>query len=388
MTEKLFYKDSHLSEFTATVVSCEPSGEGFEVVLDRTAFFPEGGGQAADVGILDDAAVTDVQEKADKVIHYTDSPLAEGGQVKGQIDWQRRFSMMQQHTGEHIVSGLVHSRFGYNNVGFHLSDSICTLDLSGALTKEELEEIEYAANEVIASNLPVEITYPDKKALSKMEYRSKIEIEGQVRIVTIPGVDVCACCAPHLKYTGEIGLLKFIHAQSYKGGVRITMVCGFRALCDYRAKETSVKAIMQSLSSKEELIADAVERMKEECTALKGQLAQQQRTILSYRAAEVPEGEKMVCLFEKELSGNGPRELMNMVLDRGAGICAVFAGNDETGYRYVIGSRTVDVRTLCKGLNEAFAGRGGGKPEMVQGSAAGAEDAILRFMLEAGEERK
>lgn len=388
MTEKIFYRDSHQKAFTATVISCEPSGKMFEVVLDRTAFFPEGGGQAADTGTLDNVRVTDVQERGESILHMTEKPLAVGSRVKGEIDWDKRFSRMQQHTGEHIVSGLIHSRFGYDNVGFHLNDEICTLDLSGALSKEELDEIEYAANEVIAANLPVEVSYPDKEQLAKMEYRSKIEIEGQVRIITIPDVDVCACCAPHMSYTGEIGLLKFIQAQNYKGGVRITMVCGFRALRDYRAKEASVKSIMRSLSAKEELIADAVERLKDECLELKGQLAQIQRKILKYRAGEVPEDEAVVCLFEQELAGNGARELMNLILDRGAGICAVFTRDTKEGYRYVLGSRSQDVRELCRSLNAAFSGRGGGKPEMTQGSVSGVEEEIREFILGAAEERK
>lgn len=388
MTEKIFYRDSHRKVFTATVISCEPSGEMFEVVLDRTAFFPEGGGQSADTGMLDDVRVIDVQERGDFILHMTEKPLAAGSMVKGEIDWDKRFSRMQQHTGEHIVSGLIHSRFGYDNVGFHLGDEVCTLDLSGALSKEELDEIEYAANEVIAANLPVEVSYPDKEQLAKMEYRSKIEIEGQVRIITIPDVDVCACCAPHMNYTGEIGLLKFIHAQNYKGGVRITMVCGFRALRDYRAKEASVKSIMRSLSAKEGLIVDAVEHLKDECLELKGQLAQMQREILKCRAGEVPEGEEMVCLFEQELAGNGARELMNLILDRGAGICAVFTRDTKAGYRYVLGSRTQDVRELCRSLNAAFSGRGGGKPEMTQGSVSGTEEEIREFILGAAEERK
>ena len=216
MTEKLFYTDSHLQEFTAEVVSCRPCDNGYEAVLSRTAFFPEGGGQAADTGVIDGIRVYDVQEKGEQIFHYLEGELEEGKTVTGQIDWDKRFSRMQQHSGEHIVSGIVHARFGYDNVGFHLNDELCTLDLSGPLTKEELREVENAAN------------------------------EGQVRIVTIPGYDVCACCAPHVYFTGEIGLIKLVQSQNYKGGIRITMLCGRRALKDYQQKEESVKAIMES----------------------------------------------------------------------------------------------------------------------------------------------
>ena len=373
MTEKLFYTDSHLQEFTAEVMSCRPCDNGYEAVLSRTAFFPEGGGQAADTGVIDGIRVYDVQEKGEQIFHYL-----EGKTVTGQIDWDKRFSRMQQHSGEHIVSGIVHARFGYDNVGFHLNDELCTLDLSGPLTKEELREVEDAANEAVFANVPVQVSYPSKEELKTLDYRSKIEIDGQVRIVTIPGYDVCACCAPHVYFTGEIGLIKLVQSQNYKGGIRITMLCGRRALKDYQQKEESVKAIMGSLSAKEELIAEAVERVKEECTQLKSELAETRYQILEAQAEKIPEGQKKVCIFDSKLSGNEPRELMNLVLKKGTEVCAVFAGNEESGYRYVIGSETEDVRPYSKILKEQFGGRGGGKPVMVQGSVNGSEEAIRK----------
>ncbi|MGN0406345.1 MAG: alanine--tRNA ligase-related protein [Bariatricus sp.] len=381
MTERLYYKDSHLAEFDAKVISCEKSGENYEVVLDRTAFFPEGGGQAADTGFLGNVRILDVQEKNGRILHKAEGYLEPGIEVKGRIDWEQRFSRMQQHTGEHILSGLIHARFGYDNVGFHLSDDICTLDLNGPMTKEEVREIENEANEAVFACIPVEVIYPTKEELETLEYRSKIEIEGQVRIVKIPGYDVCACCAPHLDNTGEIGLIKLVGVQNYKGGVRLTVVCGRRALADYQAKEDSVKAIMFSLSSKEELIADAVEKLKEETNALKSKLAEARREVLAAKVTGIEAGEDMVCLFETGLEGSEPRELMNLVLDRNVRVCGVFAGTDESGYRYVIGSRTEDVRSLGKELNQAFEGRGGGKPEMVQGSLKGTASAIKEYFM-------
>lgn len=378
MTEKLFYTDSHLQEFTAEVVSCRPCDNGYKAVLSRTAFFPEGGGQAADTGVIDGIRVYDVQEKGEQIFHYLEGELEEGKTVTGQIDWDKRFSRMQQHSGEHIVSGIVHARFGYDNVGFHLNDELCTLDLSGPLTKEELREVENAANEAVFANVPVQISYPSKEKLKTLDYRSKIEIDGQVRIVTIPGYDVCACCAPHVYFTGEIGLIKLVQSQNYKGGIRITMLCGRRALKDYQQKEESVKTIMGSLSAKEELIAEAVERVKEECTQLKSELAETRYQILEAQAEKIPEGQKKVCIFDSKLSGNEPRELMNLVLKKGTEVCAVFAGNEESGYRYVIGSEIEDVRQYSKILKEQFDGRGGGKPVMVQGSVNGSEEAIRK----------
>lgn len=376
MTEKLYFADSHMKEFDAVVTACEPVKEGYQVVLDRTAFFPEGGGQYADTGYLGGVYVRDVQEKKDVIYHMTDAPLAVGDTVHGQIDWEKRFESMQQHTGEHIISGLVHGRFGYNNVGFHLGADYCTMDFDGPITKEELKEIEWEANRMVYKNLDVENLYPTKEELKDMEYRSKIEIEGQVRIVNIPGVDTCACCAPHVKKTGEIGNIKLVDMVNYKGGERIFMLAGFRALADHVQKEESTKAISALLCAKESEVAEAVAHVKEENLSLKGKMASMQQKLLAYQAKEVDVTGDVVTVFDAHLEGNAPREFMNFLLERGAKVCAVFAGNDTDGYRYVIGSRTEDVRPLCKKLNAAFAGRGGGKPEMVQGSIKGTEAAI------------
>ena len=311
----------------------------------------------------------------------TDKPLPVGEAVHGEIDWEKRFESMQQHTGEHIISGLVHGRLGYNNVGFHLGADYCTMDFDGPITKEELKEIELEANKIVYQNLDIEILYPSKEELKDLEYRSKIEIEGQVRIVKIPGVDICACCAPHVKKTGEIGNIKLVNMMNYKGGERIFMLCGFRALMDHREKEESAKAISALLCAKEGEIKEAVAHLKEEQTALKGKLAQAQQKLLAVKAQEIQITENVTAVFDKELSGNEPRELMNLLLGRGARVCAVFAGSDEGTYRYVIGSRKEDVRPLCKRLNEAFGGRGGGKPEMVQGSLTGTEEEIYRLLF-------
>ncbi|MGF0031982.1 alanyl-tRNA editing protein [Bariatricus sp. SGI.154] len=376
MTEKLFYQNSHLKEFQAKVLACENMDDSYKVVLDQTAFFPEGGGQYADTGYLDDVEVLDVHEKEGIIYHTTKSPVEVGTVVTGRIRWNERFEKMQQHTGEHIVSGLIHARFGYENVGFHLGADYCTMDFNGPITREELKEIEWEANRAVFQNLDIQVTYPSKEELKNLKYRSKIEIEGQVRIVTVPGYDVCACCAPHVDKTGEIGLIKLVNMVNYKGGERITMLCGIRALRDYEKKDENTKAISALLCAKEYEIADAVGHLKEEQNRLKGKLASLWQRLLAYRAAEIPLESDVISVFDSELSGNAPRELMNLVLDRGAKVCAVFAGNNMEGYRYVIGSRTEDVRQLSKRLNAVFEGRGGGKPEMVQGSLKGEEEAI------------
>ena len=382
MTEKLFYEDSHLKQFTAVVQECLKSGDRYQVVLNRTAFFPEGGGQYADTGMLETVHVLDVQEKDGTIYHLTDGELIPGTEVTGRIDWEERFMKMQQHTGEHIVSGLVHARFGYRNVGFHLGTTDCTMDFNGEIKKEELLEIELEANKAVIQNLDVIVTYPSVEELESLEYRSKIEIEGQVRIVTIPGYDVCACCAPHVSKTGEIGQIKLTNVQRYKGGVRVTMLCGFRALADYNRKLQAARQISAALCAKEDETAEAVVHLQAECAQWKQRVLNLQKDLLSYKAKEVDDTEDAVCLFEPELEGEAPRFLMNQVLDAGHGVCAVFSGGKDENYRYVIGSRQLDLRKLVKELNMEFQGRGGGKPEMVQGSLHGKQDELRVWMKE------
>ena len=378
MTEKLFYQDSHRSTFTAIVQEVRPSGNGYEIILDRTAFFPEGGGQSSDTGSLGGVSVSDVQEIDGKIIHYTDGPLVEGTEVEGCIDWTERFSKMQQHTGEHIVSGLIHKIYGYHNVGFHLGTDSVTLDFNGVVPKEKLHEIEQLANEAVAKN-PVQVLYPTDEELSKISYRSKIEIEGQVRIVVIDGYDVCACCAPHVKQTGEIGLIKLVGMQNYKGGVRISMLCGFRALEDYYQKEKNNREIAVMLSAKEYETAVEVERLQEELAMKKAKIAELERKFLEQKVETLDISGEIVCLFE-ETDPVMTRELVNLLLKKGAKMAAVFSGNEREGYRYVLGSRSLDVRENGKLLNEAFHGRGGGKPEMVQGTVQGKREEIEAFL--------
>ncbi|HJA66498.1 hypothetical protein B5F07_14495 [Lachnoclostridium sp. An169] len=395
MTEKLFYRDSHLREFTAAVTACRPCGKDdgrekaesgdagkYEVELDRTAFFPEGGGQYSDKGVLGGARVLDVREKDGHIFHITDAPLEMGEQVTGKIDWEERFMKMQQHTGEHIVSGLVHGKYGYNNVGFHLGSEDCTMDFNGELTEKDLLGIEREANRAVWENLEVQVLYPTEEELEKMEYRSKIEIEGQVRIVVIPGYDVCACCAPHVKYTGEIGVIKLTNVQRYKGGVRVTMLCGIRALLDYEKKQQEAGKISAMLCAKENEIAGAVSHLREECSALKYELGEKEKKIVLMKAQNISDDAAVVCEFVEEGNMDSMRLLMNSVLEKDRVLCAVFGGNDEDGYRYVIGSRKADVRALAKEFNAAFDGKGGGRPEMVQGTANGKSSAMREWILE------
>ncbi len=385
MTEKLFYQDSRIRKFTARVESCrETEKNQYEVVLDRTAFFPEEGGQYADSGRLfqgeQEIPVLDVQEKNRILIHYTEKALQEGTEITGEIDYEERFSKMQQHTGEHIVSGIVHRRFGYNNVGFHLGNEEVTMDFDGMLTMEQIREIEREANEAVAANVEIQVLYPTKEELKDIAYRSKMEIEGQVRIVRIPGWDTCACCAPHVTATGEIGIIKLTGAIKYKGGMRVSMLCGFRALEDYNRKEESVIAISRKLSAKPETIVEAVERLEKEIQAGKEKIIRLQEQYIKGILAGVKPEDTCVLLFEEELDPAAMRSFVNDAMEITTGICGVFIGNEEEGYRYVLGSKEQNINAIAKEMNQAFNGRGGGKPPMVQGSLKAAKENIEEFL--------
>ena len=261
---KLYYDSAYIKEFEAQVLSCQEGKKGWETTLSATAFYPEGGGQPADTGLLGNVRVTDVHEKDGQVIHYTDGPLPVGEMVRGVIDWDRRFQHMQEHSGEHLVSGLIHQRFGYDNVGFHMGTAEVTIDFNGPLEWADLMAIEEKANGMIWENLEISAVYPEKDELDAMEYRSKKELTGAVRIVSIPGGDICACCGTHVERTGEIGLVKFLSMIHYKGGVRISLLCGKRAVEDYERKRDQVQRISVLLSARPGEIARAVEKLKDE----------------------------------------------------------------------------------------------------------------------------
>lgn len=373
-TVRLYDQDAYATEFEAEVLACEEvekkEKKVYQVWLDQTLFFPEEGGQSPDMGTIDGIKVLDVQIKDEVITHTLAAPLAVGTMVKGVVDWKHRFYNMQQHSGEHIFSGIVHNRFGYDNVGFHLSDSIVTMDFNGVITAEDIEEIETEVNQAIIENIPVEVSYPTKEELKVLEYRSKIEIEGQVRIVTIPGYDVCACCAPHVRRTGEIGMLKVMNVQSYKGGVRISILCGFRALEAFRQKADIITELMAQFSTNQEALVENVTKLKNTNQTMKNQLASAKQELMEYKVAAIPEDSENAILFESDLDTPVVRNVVNGLVEQFTGICAVFVGNDESGYQFIIGSKNKDCRQIAVALREKLSARGGGSDKMIQGSIA------------------
>lgn len=381
MTERLFYQDSWMREFCGKILECRSCEDGFQVRLDRTAFYPEGGGQPWDTGYLNQVRVNKVLEQEGDIWHFVEEALEPGTEVTGKIDWERRFDLMQQHSGEHIVSGLIHERYGYNNIGFHMGAETITIDFDGEIPEEELREIEYRANQYVWENHPIQITYPSKEELETLEYRSKKELTGQVRIVAWPRADVCACCGVHVKRSGEIGQIMLLSSQRAKGGVRIEMLCGVRVLRYSNQLKEQNRKISGLLSANWKETAQAVERLLEEYQKTRFQLVGIEYEKIA-RMAEEKKDQGDQLFFENQMSAENSRKMAADVMETCGGYCAVFCGNDQDGYRYAIGKKDGDLRAFVKEMNQKLQGRGGGKPFFVQGSVQASQEEIQNFFEE------
>lgn len=398
-TIRLFDENSHLYTFTATVLSAETgkTPNTLAVVLDATAFFPEGGGQYADPGTLSGCPVTDVQETGGVITHTVDishpdgiaHPFAVGATVTGEVDAATRLARMQNHTGEHIISGIVHRMYGYKNVGFHLSDRRdapdVTLDFDGVLTREQLDAIEDEANAIVAACLPVKAYYPAPDELATLTYRAKLDLSEGVRIVQIGRdddvKDRCACCAPHVDNTGEIGLIKLLDFIHYKGGVRIHMLCGSWALKDYRRKYADVAAMSAAMSVGQEDVTLGFARLKAELEEIKRGTAELRRQLEEMLIESIEATEGSLCLFDEGLDAPAMRRTLNLAVQKCGRFCGVFSGNDKDGYRFVIGrgDPTLDLKAYAKEINTALSARGGGSSEMLQGSSTAVRDVIEAY---------
>ena len=378
-TEKLFYQDAYLKETTAKVLECRKGKHGYEVVLDRTCFYPEGGGQPGDRGKLNGIPVTDTHEKDGVVLHYTDSPLEPGTEVTAVIDWARRFDLTQQHSGEHMVSGVVHRIYGYDNVGFHMGADMVTIDFSGELTEQQLRAVETEVNERIWLDSPVKCWYPSPEELKEIPYRSKKELTGKVRIVEFPGADICACCGTHVAHTGEIGLVKIVSVEKFHSGVRVEMLSGGRALRYLTAVQDQNRQVSQLLSAKVMETAKAVKNLSDEAERLRQQVYAMENAQFAAKAEQL-RGQGNVLVKMDGLSADGVRRAAIAIQETCGGRAAVFSGDEENGYRYAVGEPEGNLRDWVKELNGALHGRGGGKPGFVQGSVAAKWDEIVAFM--------
>ena len=380
MTEKLYDKDAYGHEFTATVLSCEEDKKGFKVVLDKTFFFPEEGGQTPDTGTLGGLEVVHVSIKDDVITHYLNEPLEVGATVTGKVDFDHRFLKMQMHSAEHIFSGLVNSRFGYNNVGFHLSDNSATMDYDGKFSYEEALELERKVNEIIVEGRKITAVYPSKEELAALSYRSKKELTGPVRIVTVEGVDVCACCAPHVRNTSEIGVFKITSWENYKSGVRVNYLAGFRAIEDYERRLSDLREISRTLSFKQGEELAGVVKLSKDLSDLKYKEVELRNKFIDLKVqSEKTDGENGVCILPSDFSSN-MKYACDALKELYPGVRTVLCGSDEEGYRFYAESDTSDLTELLKLLKEKFNVKGGGKKNAIQGTILAKSGEIRNFL--------
>ena len=380
-TRKLYYENCLLREFTAEVLSCEKCEKGFAVILSATAFYPEGGGQACDLGTLGEARVLDVQEQEEAVVHYCDCPLETATTVTGVIDWQRRFDLMQQHTGEHMVSGVIHKRYGWHNVGFHVGSEVVTIDFDGIVPQEDLPAIEAEVNAGIWADLAVRCWYPSPEELPNVGYRTKKQLPWPVRVVEIPGFDKCACCGVHTERTGQVGLVKLFTSVGCRGGSRLEMACGRRALEMLNQVFDQNRQVSQAFSAQIFETGAAARRMNEALEQEKLRYGALQKKLFRF-VAESYANHGNTVHFEEGLDSVQIRELADAIADSCGGFAAVFSGSEETGYGYAIVTRAGDLRPLGKAMNAALNGRGGGKPIFQQGRVLAPKKRIEEFFSE------
>ena len=377
-TRKLYYEDCHLTRFTAKVTGCAETEKGWLVTLDATAFYPEGGGQACDLGTLEDARVLDVREQGENIVHLCDRPLPVGETVAGCIDYARRFDLMQQHTGEHILSGLINARYGYHNVGFHVGKSGMEIDFDGPIPAEDLPELERAANEAVWKNLPVRCWYPAEEELPHVRYRTKKALPWPVRIVEVPGYDKCACCGVHTSHTGEVGMIKILSCVKLREGVRLELVCGQRAYNYLNRIFDQNRQISQLLSAKMPDTAVAAKRMADQLQAEKYRSAGLEKQVFRFISESyVNHGD--VLHFAQDLAPVSVRELADAIAERCGGVAAVCSGTDDTGYALCLICKNGDVKELGSAMAKALSGRGGGKPGSWQGSVKATRTQIEEF---------
>ena len=379
-TNKLFYADTGLREFCATVVDCFESKKGFEIELDRTAFYPEGGGQAADRGTLNGIQVLHVHEDGERVLHLMEKPLSVGAQVAGVIDYDHRFDLMQQHTGEHIVSGIINARYGHHNVGFHMGWDSITIDFDGMIPAGDLAEIERLANDAVYRNIPTHIWTPEPEELPNVPYRTKRELPWPVRIVQVPGYDSCACCGLHVARTGEIGLIKLFSMVKFRQGVRIEMLCGKRAFDFLSRSHEQNKLVSGAFSAKILETGEAAKKMNELLEAQKRRIGELE-TVLFRAIAEGCTGKGDTLLIRENLDSVGVRKLADLVADHCGGTAAVFSAAEAGGYSYCLIRKGGDLRAFNKEMTSALDGRGGGKGDCQMGTVRCTEESILKHFV-------
>ncbi|MBR2696677.1 MAG: alanyl-tRNA editing protein [Parasporobacterium sp.] len=394
MTEKLYYQDAYLKEFTAEITDIREIEDRTAIVLDRTALYPEGGGQGADHGIIrlldggEEISIADVQEEQEEIWHFPEtkdlSGFEIGQKVSGTIDWERRFDHMQQHSGEHIISGILCRMFHCDNIGFHLGEDDVTIDYNAAFTFEEALKAEDEANRYIWENHPLVELWPDPEELKTIEYRSKKELEGNVRLTSFPGADTCACCGTHVKASAEVGLLKITSAHKFHEGTRLTLLCGRRAMDFLSMNYHANKKTAVMLSTREEKTPELVKKQIEELVSLKARLSQIKEDYFTLWADHF-QGRENALVISDRLEPEEGRQLADLIANNISGTALVFTKvNDQTEdgpvYRYACVNREQDVTGLIQEMNSALSGKGGGRNGFAQGNVHADKKTIEKFL--------
>ena len=380
MTEKLYYIDAYIKEFSATVTDVITDSRGVALVLDRTAFFPEEGGQSADTGYIAGARVTDARERDGVIYHYVDKPLEVGTKAECKIDFADRFEKMQCHTAEHIISGAIHKTFGLDNVGFHLGATEVTMDVNGYLTRDQLDKVEMIVNRAVFDNVAVKTYFPSVEELSSINYRSKLDLTENVRIVEVEGYDLCACCAPHVAYTGEIGLVKILDFEKHRGGTRISIAAGYRALRDYRVKYANILKTSALFSEPQVTVSAAAEAFLTSYEELKARLKQTRLALARLEAERIPETTDSYVGYYPDFNPDELREVVNSAKSKVGGILIALSGADGD-LKLVMSSAKVELAPISKKILSDLGGRGGGRDNMIQGSVSATLEDVRAYFL-------
>lgn len=378
MTERLYDLDSFIFDFDATVLSCDKQGDFFVTVLDKTAFFPEGGGQLGDTGKIGDTEIFDTQENNGNIFHYSKEHITPGS-YHCCVDKDIRFRRMQNHTGEHIISGIVHSLFGYKNVGFHLGKDDMTMDYDKELSDEDIKKVEFLANKAVCEDREIKVTFPSPEELEGIDYRSKLDLTENVRIVTIDGVDCCACCAPHVKSTGMVGMIKIIDYIRYKGGMRIHAKCGLDAFDVVSGYQQSVEKLSALFSAKRHEIYDFALKFTEESAKKDREIYLLKSKLLEYQIKDIDFSSKNICLFLEDADADTMRSAANKIVENFEGFCVILSGSDENGYRFVLAKKQGGIRSVIKDINTSLGGKGGGSDQMATGLYSASKEDIQKY---------
>ncbi len=390
-TKRLYYTDGMLRAFEGTVISCERDGDRHRVVLDQTVFYPTSGGQPFDVGRLGPTEVVEVADGPEgAVVHVTTTALTPGDRVAGEIDWTRRFDHMQQHTGQHVLSAVCVARLRATTTSFHLGAEAATIDLDRDVSAAAIADAEAAANRVVWENREVRVRFVSDAEADQLPLRKPSARTGQLRLVEIDDVDLSACGGTHVSATGMIGMIAVTGAERFKGGTRVTFVCGGRALRSHTTFREIVLAATRTLSVTPPELVPAIERSQKDLKASARALRELGDELAEYRAVALRETAETLGPYRVVLQGVAATDAASLkalatAATRAPGLVVVLAGGLDPTTLVVTRSADVDLdaAALVRDAVATLGGRGGGRPEAAQAGLPVGPDGVLAFARDA-----